>query len=978
MFSGPQKQVLRTGDRVRANFQNRYGSKSSATDVGTLLQFTTSEVEIHFDDGAVQCVSKTWIAERLSAWDLDLAPGDIVYAHYASGKGRTVNTDLGIVVAVLDGGRVRIRFQDQIMQTIPMGWVEQVMRLEPGDRVNAYFKVNDGRGAKSVKTDMGSVLAVSKEDVYIVFDDNVEQNVPKTWVCHRARPWNLQVEVGSVADVHFEVGEDGRRSTSTDIGIVLSDPIDGRVQVQFQDTIQQTVPLGWIVRLREWAVGDRVQAHFKTGGGEKSTDTDVATVMSSSLLEVDLYFDDGIQQNVSKAWVTERVRDWHAEVSELSSGDVVIAHFKRPGNHCRSVQTDRGIVLTILQRGEVSVMFQDDITQVIPKGWIQAVATRWSGQRDEFARDKAEIVSFESSKQRSQRIAPANSTECVICMDAKPNGVIVHGDTCHQSTCYTCAKRLQRAGDSCPICREVIDQVCKLHGDVFSSPAALIRRLSAASIHAGLDKEYNRFCRVTMKGPEDYRTIRLEPSAVRCRPAEAWHAGRWKPPLGSTWSFSFALAVEKSVNCYVNVGLVEWKAARKEADEDNQQDPVADAASTQSLADILKVKSDAEDEVPGGWLPEQHVDENPRQMMLGCRKGVQWFGNAAKYPLFQDNIMAGSLLRFRCDYHLNRQGDIAQVKIWMLASPIHFEYGGEHTVKVGSSVEQPGEEDSNRLGACSDPVYEGRCGHRCMAKPRRQLDRPLAMLPNCLESDTEAEKHRKGKSVDAGNAARPGHPLHEPSGGAELSEGVHAPELLDLRASLRLQHLLLVLDAVHGTQSRQLLWVHTSFSTSEVVKEQKKRKGRTHKTLMQIFTADDKGAASLDSADLLNSIRVDMHTNYDAGTDIENLSQKPPKMASLMANKDHPQRELLFKAIHPASSLEAWMEKGLRHVEDDEDEWLEGFAVLPTAYKGCNKESLLVYAPGPQTQVYPVPLQLADNDEGIKTATCRASHVESM
>ena len=27
------------------------------------------------------------------------------------------------------------------------------------------------------------------------------------------------------------------------------------------------------------------QAHFKTGGGEKSTDTDVATVMSSSLLE---------------------------------------------------------------------------------------------------------------------------------------------------------------------------------------------------------------------------------------------------------------------------------------------------------------------------------------------------------------------------------------------------------------------------------------------------------------------------------------------------------------------------------------------------------------------------------------------------------------------------------------------------------------------------------------------------------------------
>ncbi|CAE7248151.1 unnamed protein product, partial [Symbiodinium necroappetens] len=126
------------------------------------------------------------------------------------------------------------------------------------------------------------------------------------------------------------------------------------------------------------------------------------------------------------------------------------------------------------------------------------------------------------------------------------------------------------------------------------------------------------------------------------------------------------------------------------------------------------------------------------------------------------------------------------------------------------------------------------------------------------------------------------------------------------------------------------------------------------------------------------TMEKDARLAHDAGTDIENLSQKPPKMASLMANKDHPQRDLLFKAIHPASSLEAWMEKGLRHVEDDEDEWLEGFAVLPTAYTGCNKESLLVYAPGPQTQVYPVPLQIADNDEGIKTATCRASHVESM
>lgn len=466
---GRQKEILRAGDRVCAHFQNSHGAKSQATDVGTLLQFTTSEAEVQFDDGATQFISKTWVVERLGAWELDLAPGDVVYSHYASGKGRTSNTDLGVVVSLLDGGKVRIRFQDQIIQTVPQGWVEQVMRLDPGDRVNAFFKVNGGRarGAKSMKADMGSVLAVHKEEVLVVFDDNVEQHVPKTWVCHRARPWTLQIEVGSVADIHYEVGDDGRRSTNTGMGIILSEPMEGRVQVQFQDTILQTVPLGWIVRLHEWTVADRVQAHFKMGGG-KSSISAPATVMSTSLLEVELYFDDGFHQHVSKAWVTQRIRDWHSQVSELSPGDVVIAHFKRPGKHQRSEQTDRGIVVTILPRGEVSVTFQDDITQVIPKGWIEEVASRWTGQRNSFSKE-VEISSLESNKRQllgTPPPVPSNGlAECVICFDARPNGVIVHGETCHQSTCFGCAKKLQLAGGTCPICREIIDQVCKLHGD---------------------------------------------------------------------------------------------------------------------------------------------------------------------------------------------------------------------------------------------------------------------------------------------------------------------------------------------------------------------------------------------------------------------------------------------------------------------------------------------------------------------------------
>ena len=49
------------------------------------------------------------------------------------------------VLSALKALPEKLRFQDQIIQTIPMGWVDQVMRLEPGDRVSAFFKVNDGR-----------------------------------------------------------------------------------------------------------------------------------------------------------------------------------------------------------------------------------------------------------------------------------------------------------------------------------------------------------------------------------------------------------------------------------------------------------------------------------------------------------------------------------------------------------------------------------------------------------------------------------------------------------------------------------------------------------------------------------------------------------------------------------------------------------------------------------------------------------------
>merc|ERR1719159_2390866 len=69
------------------------------------------------------------------------------------------------------------------------------------------------------------------------------------------------------------------------------------------------------------------------------------------------------------------------------------------------------LAMSMLPKGQVSIMFQDDVTQVIPKGWIESMATRWSGQREKLAQDEDAAGSAQDSaskpRTRSSTV-PAN------------------------------------------------------------------------------------------------------------------------------------------------------------------------------------------------------------------------------------------------------------------------------------------------------------------------------------------------------------------------------------------------------------------------------------------------------------------------------------------------------------------------------------------------------------------------------------------
>ncbi|XP_057315590.1 uncharacterized protein LOC130656702 [Hydractinia symbiolongicarpus] len=51
--------------------------------------------------------------------------------------------------------------------------------------------------------------------------------------------------------------------------------------------------------------------------------------------------------------------------------------------------------------------------------------------------------------------------KCIICLSKRKNATIVHGRTGHFCCCLSCAYKLEKRGDKCPICRASIDFVIR-------------------------------------------------------------------------------------------------------------------------------------------------------------------------------------------------------------------------------------------------------------------------------------------------------------------------------------------------------------------------------------------------------------------------------------------------------------------------------------------------------------------------------------
>ncbi|VTJ84829.1 Hypothetical predicted protein [Marmota monax] len=80
----------------------------------------------------------------------------------------------------------------------------------------------------------------------------------------------------------------------------------------------------------------------------------------------------------------------------------------------------------------------------------------YSTQEDVKEFEKEETQDKEESMESS---FPLNAIEpCVICQ-GQSNGCIVHGNTGHLMSCFTCAKKLKKRNKPCPVCRQPIQMI---------------------------------------------------------------------------------------------------------------------------------------------------------------------------------------------------------------------------------------------------------------------------------------------------------------------------------------------------------------------------------------------------------------------------------------------------------------------------------------------------------------------------------------
>lgn len=196
---------------------------------------------------------------------------------------------------------------------------------------------------------------------------------------------------------------------------------------------------------------------------------------------------------------------------------------------------------------------------------------------------------------------------------------------------------------------------------------------------------HDSFAHVTMSGHDTFRTAKLCPDRLFCKQMaeKRPHTRKRNGPDPVAWNYTFDVAILRTSNSFINVGLVEWSSQSKEPQPLSADRMLRTlSAGPMHLSELLEAQ--CSDDHDGG------ASESRRQMMIGCKKGVKWYGSSRNgqtqsETMFKDDLCEGTTLRFCCECTFTGT-DSLQVRLWLLPSVVNFYRGGQQMVQLSKPL----------------------------------------------------------------------------------------------------------------------------------------------------------------------------------------------------------------------------------------------------------------------------------------------------
>ncbi|XP_017652955.1 protein Mdm4 isoform X2 [Nannospalax galili] len=161
-------------------------------------------------------------------------------------------------------------------------------------------------------------------------------------------------------------------------------------------------------------------------------------------------------------------KDWYSDCSKLthslSTSDITAIPEKKENEGIDVPDCRRTISAPVVRPKDVYIK-EENSKLFNPCNSVEFLDLAHSSESQETIsslREQSDILSEQKTDTENMEDCQNILKPCSLCEKRPRDGNIIHGRTSHLTTCFHCARRLKKAGASCPTCKKEIQLVIKV------------------------------------------------------------------------------------------------------------------------------------------------------------------------------------------------------------------------------------------------------------------------------------------------------------------------------------------------------------------------------------------------------------------------------------------------------------------------------------------------------------------------------------